>query len=60
MSWNQLAVILDDRRKTVAEERREPLVSCPVCGHQLEYNAKKGLLACPFDDFSQSGRLPSG
>ena len=60
MPWVQLKEILDDNRKAAEAARREPLVCCPNCGHQLQYNQKQGRLACPFGDFETTGRPPGG
>ena len=47
MSWAQLSAILDEQRKSQREERDRPPESCPVCGHGLDYDPKRGLLNCP-------------
>lgn len=46
-SWETLLSISREARQLVDEERRRPLVACPLCGEPLE--SARGVLHCPFD-----------
>jgi len=49
MSWEQLQVILDQRRRDYAADRAEPPVACPNDGTPLVES--RGILFCTFDGY---------
>jgi len=55
VSFAQLIAIKEQAKQMRAEDRANPLVDCPVCGHQLNENSR-GAVDCPFAHFRQQGR----
>ena len=55
MSWGQLKSTLDENRKALAEERREPITVCPIDGALLDFNPKTGMSNCPMGNYSVRG-----
>lgn len=59
MGWYQLLSISKEARQLREDERRAGPVACPNDGEPLQYNPVRGILFCPWGDFSVVGR-PSG
>lgn len=55
MPWSQLKAILDENRKSAAEEKREPVTVCPLDGALLEFNPKTGISNCPMGNYTVRG-----
>jgi len=54
MSWEQVAVIMQENRRVVREEQREPPVACPFDGTPLEIRAD-GVRNCPMGNYTYTG-----
>lgn len=51
MSWDQLKVIIDESRKSIAEAQAAAPDTCPVDGEPLDVHPD-GRRNCPFGNYS--------
>lgn len=49
--WGRLGAISREAKEVAAQERRAPLVDCPICGEVLELNGRTRQRACPLGHY---------
>lgn len=54
MSYYDLLAIRDEAKLLADEQRRQPVLACPIDGEPLKFNSK-GIGNCPFGNYRTSG-----